>query len=240
MTLAPTPIHRGHAPRRVLFLLAAIVVLLAALVVLLARHDWGSTSSSSAVQGSGIAATQTRSLASFTTVDLTGANNVTVHVGGKQAVVVRADDNLIGLITTEVRAGRLAIGTSGSLSAESPMSVDISVPTLRAVAITGSGVVSVDGIRGAHFTVQLPGSGLLRASGGIDRLDARLSGSGDLQLQNLVAHHATALVTGSGRLEVNATKTLDASVTGSGAIFYTGNPRTVTKSVTGAGVIAGQ
>jgi hypothetical protein len=35
------------------------------------------------------------------------------------------------------------------------------------------------------------------------------------------------------------TRSLDASVSGSGAILYAGNPQDVTKSVTGSGTIAG-
>ena len=40
-----------------------------------------------------------------------------------------------------------------------------------------------------------------------------------------------------GRIIVNATNSLDASVRGSGAILYRGNPPHMTKSVTGSGAI---
>ncbi|MGZ4395208.1 MAG: GIN domain-containing protein [Gaiellaceae bacterium] len=46
-------------------------------------------------------------------------------------------------------------------------------------------------------------------------------------------------MSGSGVIFVTATKSLDASVSGSGAILYTGNPQNVTKSVTGNGAITG-
>jgi hypothetical protein len=36
----------------------------------------------------------------FTSVDLAGANIVVVHVGREQKVVVHADDNLLGRVTT--------------------------------------------------------------------------------------------------------------------------------------------
>jgi hypothetical protein len=47
-------------------------------------------------------------------------------------------------------------------------------------------------------------------------------------------------VPGSGRLQVHATDKLRASVAGSGAIFYRGNPSSVTQSVTGSGTIIKQ
>ena len=69
---------------------------------------------------------------------------MTVRVGGKQSVVVHGDDNLLSRITTRVRAGSLVIGnTSGSFTTKAPMSVDVTVPSLDALALSGSGVFVV-------------------------------------------------------------------------------------------------
>ena len=46
-----------------------------------------------------------------------------------------------------------------------------------------------------------------------------------------------AVVTGSGLIQVIATTSLDASVPGTGAIIYSGNPPQVTTSVTGTGTV---
>jgi hypothetical protein len=241
MTSAPTPVHRGRSQHRLnTVLLATIAVLLGAAVVLLARHDWGSTSSSAGTTGSGVAATQTRTLPSFTAVDLAGGNIVTVRVGGKQAVVVRADDNLIKLVTTEVRGGALTIADIGSFTTKTPMRVDVTVPSLEAITLSGSGMVDITGVKTGPFTVRVPGSGVLTVTGNVDKLDVSLAGSGDVQLQGLVARDVKATVSGSGRLQVNATHNLDASLSGTGAIFYSGNPSTVNRNVTGSGAILGQ
>lgn len=240
MTVAPTPPHQ-RAPHRYRLPLGAFLagVLVGVAVLLLFRYDvFTGSSSSSGVQGSGIAATQTRELARFSSVELAGSNNVSIHVGGTQSVVVHADDNLIGRITTRVQAGTLLIGnTPGSFTTKSPMSVDVSVPALKALKLTGSGVISVTGIKTASVTVMLSGSGVLRASGSATRLDVTLSGSGDAQLNQLVAREVHAVVSGSGRILVTATKSLSAAVPGSGAIIYSGNPAQVTTSVTGSGAV---
>jgi len=239
MTVAPTPVTRGKAPHRLyLSLLTALVLLLGVCVVLLARHDWGEGSTN--VRGTGVADTQSRQVPAFASVDLAGTNNVAVHVGGRQSVVVHADDNLIELVTTDVRSGKLVIADTGSFTARSPTRVDVSVPTLDAVALSGDGIMTVDAVSAKRFTAQLRGSGILRASGTADHLDAALGGSGDLQLQGLTARDATAAVTGSGRLQVRTTAALSASVSGSGAIFYSGDPQKVTRSVTGTGAIIKQ
>jgi hypothetical protein len=60
-----------------------------------------------------------------------------------------------------------------------------------------------------------------------------------VQLTALVAQDVRAAVSGSGSVFVDVTGRLDASVSGSGAIVYGGNPRQVTKDVTGTGAIVG-
>jgi Putative auto-transporter adhesin, head GIN domain len=240
LTTAPTHIPRGHAPRRVyVVLLAALVVLLGTGVVLLG-HGGSSSDSTIALQGSGIAATVTRQVPAFDAVVLAGTNNVTVHVGGRRTVVVRADDNLIRLVTTEVRAGKLLVADHGSFTTKTPMSVEVTVPTLAAVSLSGSGGVAVDGVEAARFRASLSGSGVLTVTGTARRLEASLEGSGVLALQGLESRDARATVSGSGRLQVQATGTLHASVPGSGVIFYRGNPKRVIKSATGTGTILGR
>jgi hypothetical protein len=207
--------------------------LAAVVVALLARGG----PSSSGVQGSGVAAAQSRVLATFSSLDLAGSNNVTVAVGRRQSVVVHADSNLMRHVTTRVVAGTLVIGTTGSFTARSPMSVDVSVPSLAAVTLSGSGEISVNGINAPRLTVTLPGSGALYAGGTVARLDITLGGSGLAQLDSLVARDVHAVVAGSGLIRVTATASLNAAVPGSGAIIYRGNPR-VTSSVTGSGMVS--
>ncbi len=244
MTVVPTP-HHQRTPHRYQLALAAllvVVLLLGVALLLLLRYDvFTRSSSSNGVQGSGVAATQTRELPTFQSVELAGSNNVSIRVGGKQSVVVHADDNLLGRVTTEVQAGNLVIGnTTGSFTTKRPMSVDVDVPALRALKLSGSGVVDVTGIKTASLTVTLSGSGVLHADGRATRLDVTLAGSGDAQLQQLVAREVHAVVSGSGRILVTATKSLNAAVPGSGAVIYSGNPAQLTTSVTGNGAVTPQ
>ena len=241
MTIAPTPLHTRRVPHGYLWALATLVIglIVGGLVGLLVGSNVFEDSSSSAgVQGSGVAATETRNLPPFGSVELAGSNIVTIRVGEEQSVVVHADNNLVDSVTTAVQDGSLVIGDiPGSYTAKSPMSVTVSVPSLDELTLTGSGVIAVTGIEAASLTVRLPGSGVLRASGAATKLDVTLDGSGDAQLEQLIAGDVRAVVSGSGRIVLTATKSLDASVPGSGAIMYSGDPREVTKSITGSGAI---
>ena len=236
MTVAPTSVaHSRRVFRHRLVWLVAVISVVA--IGLIAAREWGSNSSSGVVVGSGTPASETRGVPAFATVELAGANDVVIRVGGKQSVVVSGDDNLLALVTTEVRDGALVIGADRSFQTVTPMTVEVTTAALDGATLAGTGEMNVVGVEGALFTARLSGSGVLRASGTVDRVDAELAGSGDLKLQYLVARDATAVVSGAGRLQVWATETLDASLSGTGEILYVGDPATVTKSLTGTGVI---
>jgi hypothetical protein len=241
MAISSPPRRGGQAvPRRqrtlviaLVLALAAAVVLATIVVVLLARGG----SSGPEVQGSGVAATQSRVLARFSRLDLAGSTSVTVVAGGRQSVVVRADSNLISHVTTRVVAGTLVIGTTGGFTPRTPMSVQVSAPSLAAVTLSGSGEISVSGVRAPRLTVMLPGTGALYATGTTTQLDVTVGGSGLAQLSDLVARDVHAVVSGSGLIRVTATASLNAMVSGTGAIVYSGNPPQVTRSVTGTGTV---
>ena len=196
--------------------------------------------SSSTLRGSGIPVSQGRDLPPFSSFELAGSNNVTIHVGTKQSVVVHADSNLLDRITTKVRAGRLVVSnTSGSFSTGSPMIVEISVPSLTALRLTGSGNIAADGVKTPTMTVALQGSGNVSASGEATRLDVTLGGSGNARLAGVAARDVHAVLSGSGTIFVQATNSLRASISGSGSgtIFYLGHPKHLTSTVTGSGTI---
>jgi hypothetical protein len=206
--------------------------------ILIGSNVFDDSSSPTGVEGSGVSASETRNLPPFGSVELAGSTIVTIRVGEEQSVVVRADQNLMDRVTTTVQDGSLVIGTvPGSFATKSPMTVTVGVPSLDAMTLSGSGIVAATGIDASSLTVRLPGSGVLRASGAATTLDVTLEGSGDAQLDQLVASDARAEVSGSGRIVLTTTKSLDATVSGSGAIMYGGSPQKVETSVTGSGAI---
>ncbi len=194
--------------------------------------------SRTSLSGSGVAAEQTRAVPPFTSVELAGTNVVAIHVGAHQSVVVHADRNLLDRVTTRVRSGRLVIANRpGSWTGKSRMSVEIRMPALTGLRLSGAGVIAVDGLNAPSLAVSIPGSGNISVSGSAHLLDVTVDGSGNAALGALTVREARAVLGGSGTITVRATSSLDASVSGSGAIFYAGHPRSLTSSVTGSGTI---
>jgi hypothetical protein len=219
-----------------LALAATGAVLLIAIVLLFVELRGSSTPAGT---GSGVGATQTRALAPFTGVTLAGANNIVVRVGGKQSVVVHADDNLLARVTTRVRSGTLVIDTTpGMLNAKSPMFVTVSAPSLDSLRLQGSGNVSATGIDSRGLTVALTGAGNIDAAGNAAKLEVTMSGQGNALLRRVMARDAKATLSGDGTIMLTATQRLAARLSGSGTILYGGNPAHVTQTVTGSGTIS--
>ena len=220
MTVAPTPLPQRPAthrpPTAVIVTVVAFLGIAFLITVVALQHTFGSGSSPTVV-GSGTPATQTRKLPPFTGVTLGGTLAVVVRVGGAQHVVVSADDNLVRTVKTTVRDGSLNIATPGSFQSVAPMRVAISVPY-------------VDALR-------LSGTGRMVATGTTPALDVTLDGTGAMHLAGLVARHVHATLSGTGAIVVTATRSLDASVPGTGQITYNGVPAQVRQSITGTGAI---
>ena len=202
---------------------------------------WNQVSDTTGVgilEGSGVPASETRELPPFNRVELAGSNQVTIRVGGEQSVVVHADDNLLDRVTTRVSGAKLTIGNeAGGFTTRNPMRIDVTVPAVDELKLSGSGTIGAEGVEVDEFTIALSGSGAVSASGHARHVVVQLNGSGDVQLQDLVAQDVRATMSGTGRIAVHATESLDASVPGTGSIVYTGNPPQVRKSVNGVGSV---
>ena len=75
-------------------------------------------------------------------------------------------------------------------------------------------------------------------TGSVNELEVKVSGSGDFMGNGLKSNNTQAYVSGSGDIEVNATKSLKARVNGSGDIEYSGSPETSDTKVLGSGSIS--
>lgn len=223
---------RSRAP----FVAAAAAVGIAALT------GCGGTSSSSRVEGSGVSKTVSRSVPAFSKVELAGIGTARVHPGSPQAVTITGDDNIVPLVTTEVRDGTLVVSTKENtqLSTVTPLVVEVRAPSVTGSSLTGSGDLSVDGVAGPRFDAALTGTGKLDVGGTVSALDATVSGTGAAQLEHLVAEDAHVVMSGVGDAHVFVTHSLDASVTGMGSIVYGGNPQHVQSKVTGLGEVAAE
>lgn len=216
----------------------ALLVSLSSCIVVIDGEWGGGWDGYNGLRGSGIEVREERSVESFDEISILHSMDVEVEVGAETAVTVIGDDNLVARVVTWVDGDELIVDVDSDewLAPRRGLLVRISTPHLTAFSIEGSSDAVVRGVDSERLVLSIEGSGDVTVSGRTGRLEASISGSGDMDLQDLQAVEATLSISGSGEIEASVSGSLDASISGSGDIRYHGNPST-TMSVSGSGSI---
>lgn len=188
------------------------------------------------VVGSGKPATESRELAKFDELELRGTGDVEITIGRRGPLEITADDNILPLITTEIKDGRLIISVTGNTRTKTELTYKVTVPDIKAVELAGSGEISIKGVDNKRLSLQIKGSGDVSVSGQTGQLSIALKGSGDVNASKLSAKSVSIAIIGSGDANVSVEDNLSVSIKGSGDVTYRGNPQ-VAKSVTGSGEV---
>jgi hypothetical protein len=191
------------------------------------------------VKGSGNVISESRDATGFTSISVEGSANVNVAIGTKESVVISGEENILPLIETNVENHQLVIKTKPqtNYTTTKPVLVKVTMISLEAISIGGSGNMDVPDLSGNAFKADLTGSGNITVKGSANSVKAMVSGSGHIYCGQLKAKTATAVLTGSGNITIYASDSLEATLSGSGSIRYSGNPANVKKNVTGSGTI---
>jgi len=189
------------------------------------------------VRGSGNLISENRDLPAFSKIHSSGAFDVTVEVGQTQRVQITYDDNLVALVETEVTDGTLEIRSRKSHCSRHECEIQVAVPDLDELLLTGSGDIVVENLNADRFRCVIQGSGDIRAEGRARELQIRVSGSGDIDARHLIAQDAFVRVSGSGDVDVFAAEAFEGRVSGSGDISYYGRPDRTSVHVSGSGDI---
>jgi hypothetical protein len=105
--------------------------------------------------------------------------------------------------------------------------------------LSGSGSVTIDALITGALEAELTSAGIAHISGMATTQDITVGGSGDYHAENLSSSNATAGTSSAGDIFINASETLDATVTGSGSITYSGDP-VLTSTDSGSGELKQQ
>lgn len=211
------------------------------------------------VEGSGNVVDEVRQIEGFQALTVAGPVDVQLKAGTVERVTVRADDNIVPLVTTTVEGGRLVIGLqpNTSLRTRNAPQVTVEFRQMNGILIRGSGDVRGDHIKAPIFETVVRGSGNVV----IDRLEAdavalsingsgdfvaggrassvgiNVNGSGDVRTENLEARQVAVRIRGSGDVRVHALDALQVDIAGSGDVRYRGTPQLTTKKA-GSGDVA--
>jgi hypothetical protein len=199
-----------------------------------------------AVAGSGNAKQESREVPEFTSVEVGSAIHATIRVGPKALIVLEGDDNLLPLITTEVRAGRLVVRTEGgvNLKPSRPIKVEITTPALVGVAgagaseldvvaapaerfaigASGAAEVAVHEVDAQALTIDASGATRVTLAGKAKSVTLDVSGASHLKADGLTAELVQVDVSGASHVEVGATASVKGDVSGASHLRVVGSP----------------
>jgi hypothetical protein len=187
-------------------------------ILLSTSCDWHS---SRTVVGSGDLESMEVAVPAFSGVSVTGTCNVEIRIGEPQRVELSAQEQILDVMTYEVKNGILNIGfrPECTIHTDKEISADIVVPSLDFAGITGAGDYEILGEKQSA-------------------LDIYITGTGNIHAFDMEVDDCTIRITGTGDCEVNVSRSLDVQISGMGNIFYMGHP-TLTSDISGVGNVTG-
>jgi hypothetical protein len=195
-----------------------------------------STIAGDAVTGSGTLRTESRAVAGFSAIELTGSGDVVIAQDGTQSLSIEAEDNILPNLTSDVSNGTLQLGTKDGVDLHhtQPVTYRVTVADLTGLQLSGSGSLTAVGITTPAISIDISGSGDVTVDGTADSQTVTISGSGDYSARDLLSSTSSAEISGSGNVTVNTLDILDATISGSGNVTYAGHPQ-VSQHIGGSG-----
>ena len=209
------------------------------------------------VVGSNNIITQEKQLSAYDRIEVLGSYDVIFTDGEVGKIKIKAPDNILPLIQTEVSDGLLKIGAEKNrYKVKEPIIIYVPVDSrLKQVDIKGSvdiyseknletKVLNV-GIYGSgdarlavdvsSLALEVVGAGDIRVSGRAKDLSIDISGSGDVDTSKLTAEKAAISISGAGDVSAYVTEDVDVSIAGAGDVTVKGNPKKVKQKINGSG-----
>lgn len=200
-------------------------------------------------------------IGSFDRIQVAGPYEVEVRTGDNPSVSAQGAERGIERLVVEVHGGELRIhpekrsGFNLGLGKPHKVRLTVTVPSLHAASIAGSGEIRIDSVRGERFAGRIAGSGELT----LDRVEVadlsfgiagsgeatartgrarsvlyEIAGSGDIDARGVEAETAEVSIAGSGNVSGHASGTANVKIAGSGDVEITGGARcTVSKHGSG-------
>lgn len=184
------------------------------------------------VEGSKNVMKETRKVSSFSKVQVEDAIKAKIAQGSKVKVEVRANDNLMDKIATEVTNGTLYVKYKGSVSTKNAVSeVFIQMPTVEHITLNDAVSAEVTDFTDlSTLRLDVNDASNLSISGDADVLDINVADAGNVRGFSFVADNCNVRVTDASQLSISCNKLLEGKVTDASVLRYKGNPTVTAKA----------
>lgn len=210
------------------------------------------------IEGNGVMGEKSYAVRNFDRVLLALPGKMEIVQGDREALTIRAEENLLEYIQVNVRNSQLVIDGEAGIGLQPNQEIvyrlevrelkeivtssasEVVIPVLRTEVLeinsSGVGTFKLGDLQAEQFEVQISGSGTAEATGEVNRLEVQISGAGNFDGADLQVQEAEIQVSGLGNATLWVEDKLDARISGAGSIAYYGDPR-VDEEISGAGVV---
>ena len=193
------------------------------------------------VKGNGNTGTEERTISNFSRVRMECEGTILIDKGPVFKVTVTDDDNLLSYVKTRLVGDELRVSyKDNTWVRKGNLIVRVTMPDLGAVRVDSKGTIDVIGKFDMAGTLYASVDGLGKiyvrdASANEFKVD--IDGKGDIYAFGLKAKKAAVKIDGMGDTEINVSESMDVKISGSGDVYYMGNPPVITTKISGKGRI---
>lgn len=155
------------------------------------------------IHGSGNLTKEERDISDFERVVVENEATVKFVQADEPGLVIKAEDNIIGHLTTKVQNGALVLGAKSGALLDPTLPIEVAVqgPSLSQVSMQGSGSFTCETLSVDDLAVHVGGSGEIHLETvEADAFDVDIAGSGEVTVEDLTADDVTIDIPGSGNV----------------------------------------
>lgn len=189
------------------------------------------------VRGSGVQRTETRALAEFHKLKISGNLQVEVVLGSSSpSCELTTDDNLLGSVSSKLEGDTLVVRTSAEMRPRIPVRVRLATGRLDWLGAEGAAQVNAGKLAGNDIEAQSAGAAKMTLSGAAGSVRVHTRTASQVELEGLAAGKVFVKVDHASRVNVGHAETLDVVITGPGHVSYRGEPQ-LTRNVSKLGSV---
>jgi hypothetical protein len=208
--------------------------------------------------GEGPVLSETRTVQNFTAIELQMNGNVYYRNESTWSLQVSAKESILPILQTNVVNGKLVVRYNNGKTYDNDESIRITVsgpgvssfvtttsgnihclnaitPASLYIRSGGSGNISLNDITTGSIEAESKMSGRITAGqGSVITESLKTDGSGKIDLTGIAAKYASTRIIGSGDIKLKVSDKLDATINGSGSVYFIGTP-SITSHISGTG-----
>jgi Putative auto-transporter adhesin, head GIN domain len=188
------------------------------------------------VTGEGPIRSERRQAGAFSRIEVSTGIGVTVRMGPTRSLEVRAQENIVPIIATNVEGDALRIRSTRSYSASEGVEVTVVTPMIAGISMSGGSQGRIEGLETERLDIDLDGGARLTVKGVASSVALDASGGSSAELANLSATTITLEVSGGSTATVQASNEVSGSASGESRVTVLGDPAVRVEVSSGAHV----